>query len=121
MDRMLQDMSRLEHQSQEQAQILQLPSAARLLSSRTALIGDSLHTMRKQSNVKGALHSEAAKSICNHPSAVLLHATNTDPIEQEHWEAPGGIICVPCRARGMPKDHVFKVSYNKYVLCVEIR
>jgi phosphoenolpyruvate-protein kinase (PTS system EI component) len=111
---------RLQQQRQEQrARFLQMPT--QLLSSQSSLLGDSSLQTKKQSNVDGALHSNEAaanKTIFNRPSAVK--AINTDAIEQEQQEAApcrtiGKTICVPCRARGMPKDHVFKVRYHAHV------
>jgi hypothetical protein len=105
--RMFQDLTHLQQQNQQQAQMLQ--SSTSIRSSNTAILGHSLQT-KKASNV--AFHNGAAECIFNLPSAV--EATNTNTVEQEP-PVPGGIIRVPCRARGMPKDHIFKVSY---ICCV---
>jgi hypothetical protein len=100
MNRMLlqEDLIRLLRQ-QQNAQLQPFASV-----SISSMLGDSLETNRRESNV--ALHNRATNPIFS-----AGEATNTNVIEQKP-AASGGILSVPCRARGMPKDHaVFKVSY----------
>jgi hypothetical protein len=99
-NRMLEDLLRLLQQQNTQLQ----PFASVSFSS---ILRDSLETIKRDSTI--ALHNRAANSIFN-----AGEATNTNAIEQcqEPATASGGILRVPCRARGMPKDHaIFKVSY----------
>jgi hypothetical protein len=123
MNRMLQDLIRLQQQNR---QLLQSPPAHHLqpllsasISSKNnaaSMLRDILQT-KKQSNANVnanvAFHNDGAakQSMFNRPS--IVEATHTNAIEQEPAAAPApdSFLRVPCRARGMPKDHVFKVSY----------
>jgi hypothetical protein len=107
MNRMLQEQDLIRLLQQQNAPLQPFASV-----SIASMLGDTLQTKKRESNV--ALHNRAANSIFSAPG----EATNTSSIDKEPAASgTGGILCVPCRARGMPKGHVFKVSYRLHVLC----
>lgn len=110
MNRMLlQDDPMLRLLQQQNAQLQ--PFASISISS---MLRDSLETIKRESNI--ALHDRADNSIFG-----AREAATTKAIECQELAASGGILRVPCRARGMPKDHaIFEVSYLCCMSCAEM-
>jgi len=76
--------------------------AGAAVSSRNDRTGQTA----KASQVAAAIPEQAESS----PAGV------GDEEKEELEKAPGSVI-VPCRARGMPMDHNFKVSFKTFLLC----
>jgi hypothetical protein len=92
-----------------------VPSAASVRSSEPEHPSPA-HMSKKAESLRAAQQG-ASKSAAAMNNNREQAASSADVVNKEDIEKAPGSVIVPCRARGMPMDHNFKVNINTKRVC----